>query len=430
MAKKTNGLFNRRNAVIAGAAAVGGGVLALRESDQSGPRDPYFEGLQNALKAAEIGTPTLIIDKARLDANIDTMMRAFPQDMAFRIVAKSLPSLDLISHIRARTGTDRIMTFNLSMLEELSLGMADASQLLGKPLPINAAKAYLQSGKYTAQARSNVQWLIDDNGRLADYIAVANTSGQPIRVNIELDVGLHRGGIAPGEGLTAMLTTLRVDPNVTFSGFMGYEPHVSGIASEAGKQKELNKAWGIYKDALSAAREVLGSGALENATLNAAGSPTFKYYTDTSIANELAVGTALVKPNHYDSEILSDFVPSSFIASPVIKSFDETRMPGAPAWRNTLRRFMNPNLDNTIFVYGGNWMADPVDPVGIGYDPASPPSSNQEMLVGGTHIDLKRNDWVFYRPHQSEAVFLQFGDIAVFEDGKIMDYWPVFPATA
>ena len=49
-----------------------------------------------------------------------------------------------------------------------------------------------------------------------------------------------------------------------------------------------------------------------------------------------------------------------------------------------------------------------------------------EMLNGSTSINLQPDDWVFLRPSQSEHVFLQFGDIAVYEDGEIVDSWPVF----
>lgn len=47
------------------------------------------------------------------------------------------------------------------------------------------------------------------------------------------------------------------------------------------------------------------------------------------------------------------------------------------------------------------------------------------MYNGSMTIDLKQDDLIFLRPTQSEAVFLQFGDILVYEDGKITGSWPV-----
>ena len=52
------------------------------------------------------------------------------------------------------------------------------------------------------------------------------------------------------------------------------------------------------------------------------------------------------------------------------------------------------------------------------------------MLTGGHNLAIEPDEFVFFRPHQSEAVFLQFGDIAVFEAGRITQRWPVFAASA
>jgi D-serine deaminase-like pyridoxal phosphate-dependent protein len=52
------------------------------------------------------------------------------------------------------------------------------------------------------------------------------------------------------------------------------------------------------------------------------------------------------------------------------------------------------------------------------------------MLNGGPDLSISPDEFVFLRPHQSEALFLQFGDIAVYEDGAITEFWPVFPASA
>jgi D-serine deaminase-like pyridoxal phosphate-dependent protein len=50
------------------------------------------------------------------------------------------------------------------------------------------------------------------------------------------------------------------------------------------------------------------------------------------------------------------------------------------------------------------------------------------MYNGSRSVNLAPDDWMFFRPTQSESVFLQFGDIAVYEDGDIVGSWPVFSA--
>jgi D-serine deaminase-like pyridoxal phosphate-dependent protein len=58
------------------------------------------------------------------------------------------------------------------------------------------------------------------------------------------------------------------------------------------------------------------------------------------------------------------------------------------------------------------------------------PSSNQQVMVASPGVPLSVGDWLFLRPRQSEAVFLQFGAIAVLDGGQVVDHWPVFPASA
>lgn len=422
---------SRRSLILGGTVIIGAATLMSKPGDKSGPRDPYFLNVQSALMAAGIATPVLVIDRARLNANVDTLMGHLPAGMGYRIVAKSLPSLALIDHIRQRSGSDRLMTFNLPMLSELSVRMPEASQLLGKPLPVQAARSYFETlPAESSDAAAQIQWLIDTPQRLQQYADLASTLGRKLDINIELDVGLHRGGFEPGSELQNVLQAIAADPNLIFAGFMGYEPHIPALPTTLGwRDKALQGAWTKYQAALEQAGNVFGAAAMTGITRNAAGSPTYRYYEDTSIANEISAGSCLVKPTHFDSELLEPHLPASFIATPVIKSLPTTRMPGLE-FADSAKRAWDPNYSKTVFIYGGHWLADPVDPPGLEYNSTFGRSSNQEMLNGGPDLEIAADEFVFFRPHQSEAVFLQFGDIAVYEDGAIVDTWPVFEASA
>lgn len=418
--------------MVGGAVVAGGAIWAMgTSSDESGPRKPYFLDMQKALKAANIAQPTLVIDRARLNANIDRLMADLPDGMGYRIVAKSLPSLGLIEHIRQRSGTERLMTFNLPILLALSEAMPDASQLLGKPLPAQAARNYFTSlSQERGDAASRVQWLVDTPERLAQYAAIADSQGADMAINIELDVGLHRGGMGPGEALTGMMEAIRQSNRLSFAGLMGYEPHLSKLPTALGwRERAKDGAWNIYRAALDTASSTFGESEVQAATRNAAGSPTYRLYKNTDIANELSIGSALVKPTDFDTDMLEAFQPAAFIATPAIKVIDETRLP-ALEFADGAKRMLNPNLDKTIFMYGGKWMALPEDPPGLRYNSTFGHLSNQEMLNGGPNTEISPDDFVFLRPTQSEAVFMQFGDIAVYDNGAIMDSWSAFPASA
>jgi len=384
----------------------------------------YFAKLQTALVDAGIAQPTLIIDRKRLDANIETFRSHLPPGMAYRIVAKSLPSLPLLEHIRQKTGTDRMMTFNLDMLLEIARAMPEVNQLLGKPMPVAAARAFYRD----APPDAKVQWLIDTPERLDQYLTLAAELSVHLDIVFEIDVGLHRGGFPADESLKQSWQTLEASNHASFTGLMGYEPHIAKMPEKHGlRDKAKADAREVYK----AAKTLTGCNDRDERglTLNTAGSPTYRLYTDTSMANEVSAGSVLVKPTDFDTDLLEDHLPTSFIAAPALKVLDginvagfdflEGREPEMPEWHS-----------KTIYTFGGNWMAKPVWPEGILVNEKYGRSSNQQMLTAPEDVPLRPDDFVFFRPTQSEAVFLQFGDIAVFENGKIVERWPVFKASA
>ena len=113
----------------------------------------------------------------------------------------------------------------------------------------------------------------------------------------------------------------------------------------------------------------------------------------------------------------------------MIKALDDVRIPSLEALSGLIR-FDDPNTERAFFIYGGHWMAEPVSPPGLQFNDLFGRSSNQELLTGSRKVALKVDDYVFFRPHQSEALFLQFGDIAVYEGGEVSARWPTFPVSA
>jgi D-serine deaminase-like pyridoxal phosphate-dependent protein len=92
--------------------------------------------------------------------------------------------------------------------------------------------------------------------------------------------------------------------------------------------------------------------------------------------------------------------------------------------------FLDANSERAFFIHGGHWLAQPESPPGLEFNPIFGRSSNQEMLNGSRSVALKADDYVFFRPTQSEAVLLQFGDLLVYEGGRITDRWATFPISA
>jgi D-serine deaminase-like pyridoxal phosphate-dependent protein len=427
-----------RRILLGGAIAAPVAALWASKPAQhgAGGHDEYFRGLQQALRDAELLRPTLVIDREKLDHNIARLRQHLPVNKHYRIVAKSLPSLDLIRHVRAATGTDRLMCFHQPFLNLIAREMTDAQVLMGKPMPVVTAHRFFEhfdGGDF--KPAQQLQWLVDTPERLAQYRELAQAQfrddGRTMRVNLELDVGLHRGGLRSAQTAAEMIQVLRDEPAMEFSGFMGYEAHASKMPELlGGPTAALKRAMAFYSECVASAREVLGSEFDEaRLTLNSGGSSTYELYDETAPCNELAMGSGLVKPSDFDRPTLADHVPACFIATPVLKTLDRTEISGLESLSGAMRAW-DPNTARAFYLYGGYWYADPVSPPGLQRNAIWGHSTNQELWNGSAQVELAVDDVVFFRPHQSESVFLQFGDVAVYSGGKIESAWPVFVSGA
>ena len=111
----------------------------------------------------------------------------------------------------------------------------------------------------------------------------------------------------------------------------------------------------------------------------------------------------------------------------MLKREETLRIPGIDLGR--LQTLWNPNRQRTFFTYGGYWKARLESPPGLVHNGLFGRSTNQEMINGSRRVNLQPGDWIFLRPTQSEFVFLQFGDIAVYDGGEIVEREKLLVAT-
>ena len=424
-------LLSRRGFMGATGIAAVAGAITLRPTDNGAPYEPYFSALNQALKTAGIATPTMVIDRERLHANAGHVQAHVQGRLQLRLVNKSLPCLSLLDELAKLTGTSRQMAFNLPYLQLLTQQRPHTQVLLGKPLPVAAAARFYAAAPTSGfDASRQLQWLVDTPERLKQYRDLARGLKQPLRVNIEIDVGLHRGGVSDLDGMKQMVQLIQEEPLLQWSGLMGYDAHTEKIPDVAGlRDKARLHAKQTYQRFADFMRASPLQKERETLTLNTGGSPSFKLHDGSGAANEVAVGSAMVKPTDFDTPLLTDLVPAAFIATPLLKTGPFVAPDGVEEL-SAAAGWWDPNQRHAHFIYGGQWLARPESPAGLSPSGLIGPSSNQQILLGSGKQALRPDDFVFLRPTQSEAVLQQFGDIAVYEKGRITEMWPVFPAQA
>lgn len=419
----------KRRSVLLGAmggmAAAGTGALLWRPKDGGAPHNAYFSALNDLLKQEGAGIPVMMLDLDRINSNIDVITESVGADKTYRVVVKSLPSVPLLGHVMRRAKTSSLMVFHQPFLNEIAREFPDADSLLGKPMPVSAAATFYKKVDETRyDAAAKVQWLVDSPERLDQYYSLARELGVKMRVNLEIDVGLHRGGIPNPEVMTLMLNVIRGAPaHLELSGLMGYEPHLSGLEATL-SHPAVQNVLSLYEGFLTTLRQAGYDP--DKLTLNGAGSHTLGIYNKDRTMNDLSAGSGVVKPADFDTHHLSGNLPALFIATPILKRYDELKIAG-DHWAAGPLQAWNPNMRRLYYIYGGFWKAKMVSPPGVA-DPLYE-STNQSPIATSTSVDLQVDDYMFMRPTQSEFVMLQFGDLLAFSGNRIVDKWPVFHQT-
>ena len=421
-------MVSRRSILIGGAALATTAVIA-RPDDKGGSYDAYFARLNQTLRDNAIDHPVLVIDLDRLDRNIDRVVQsaAIAPAKTYRVVVKSVPSPELVNYIAKRARTKALMCFHRPFIEAMANLQPDADILLGKPMPISAARHFYANHQGPFDPASQLQWLIDTDARLQQYLAMAKELNLKLRINLELDVGLRRGGFTEPEALHGVLTSISENPDhLTFSGFMGYDAHMMGLPGFLAK-RELPQVKARYAACKAYLEQQFPQLLNKDLCFNGAGSPTFGYYEGDPLLNDISAGSCLMKPTHYDLPILEDYEPSAFIASPVLKRLQGGRVP-ALGWAGPLIRAWDPNQAQMYFAYSGNWLAETDSPPGLQPN-GMYISSNQQGYNASAAVNIGVDDFIFLRPTQSEAVLLQFGDLLAVRGEQIVARWPVLPVS-
>ncbi|MBU2514939.1 alanine racemase [bacterium] len=419
---------------LAGITVAGVGIGAfLKPADVGGAYGQYFDKLNHTLKQTGIGRPCIVLDLDRVDHNISRVRQQLQSPIAYRIAAKSLPSEHLIQYVLTNADTNKVMAFHQPYLGILLNQNENIDILLGKPLLIESVRTFFAdlNPEERVHASNRIQWLVDCQPRLDNYLKLAQELSLTLNINIEIDVGLRRGGVQSERELGQLLQVIHSNSqNLRFTGFMGYEAHVPYappvISSVEGAFAEAMETYSAFYIHGKKEFPSLFEGSL---TMNSGGSKTYKMFTGGLHVNDVAAGSCMAKPSTFG--ILEDHQPALFIAAPVLKKLKGAQLPFLD-FASGLIEWWDPNMANSIYLYGGGWAAELVSPSGVRLNglTADPPNQNllpnQSLYNGSSKVPLAVGDYVFFHPHQSDSM-TQFDEIIVTRGSQIVDLWKPFP---
>lgn len=413
-------------------------VLWLKPHDLGGAHPDRFAGLNAELRRHAPGRDAAVLDLDALDHNVAQVRSRLGDGVALRLVTKSLPSVELVRYLMDAAQTERLMVFSEGFIGELLEELErPADLLLGRPLPAAAAERLLVA----YPDAQGVQWLVDTPQRLDEYRSLAHRLGTRLRINVEIDVGLRRGGSMSSEQLLEMLAILAGHPeSLAFTGFMGYDGHVPFAPSflgskEAAVEKEFAAVQRRYLRFVEAGREAYPELFAGPLTFNSGGSRTYFRYSgealETTPVNDIAMGSGFLGPATFGELLGMGHRPALYLASPVLKKEDPAQLPFLPGLQPWVVRW-NPNLEVTFFMIGGGFPGDVASPPGLvpnpllgGGNEVRNLMSNQAQLSGSAKVGLDEGDFIFFHPWEADAL-VWFDSVWLVREGKISGRWKTY----
>lgn len=380
-------------------------------------QDAYFQDLDTVLKQQGSGVPQLVVDAEYFDANLHWLKHRLPKAIRPRLVLKSLACGELLQRASDLLNTQAFMLFHFSHLNVLLALFPEADILFGKPMPIQAIQG-LKSDQL--EKISQIQWLIDSSERLEQYLTFAQQHQLQLRVNLEIDIGLHRGGFQNLALFGSVLQRITDHPRyLKLSGLMGYDAHVTKLPKLLFSENKIyQQSQQTYQQFIQAIVDTFPNVDLNKLTLNGAGSPTINNHLQGTVCNDLAFGSMLLKPHDFEIQALNEMQSAMWIATPVLKAIEHVQLPEIATFSKLVKQ-------KAVLIYGGYWRGVCVYPAGAKPHSLYGRSSNQEMLQLPKNSHLRMDDYVFIQPSQSESIIPQFAQLWLYENRQLKPY-PTF----
>ena len=179
-----------------------------------------------------IDTPALLVDLEQLERNIERMARTIIHEagVGWRPHTKAMKT-PALAQLCIGAGAHGITCAKLGEAEVMAAaGLRDiliANQIVG-PVKIERLVKLAHQGEPMV--------CVDDIENARQIDAAARAEGVHIRVLIEVDVGMTRAGVQPGEPTVALARELAALKHVRFSGLQTWESHALSARDETHKR--------------------------------------------------------------------------------------------------------------------------------------------------------------------------------------------------
>ena len=360
---------------------------------------------QSLLKrnAADLKTPALVIDLDAFERNIRKMAdHCKASGISLRPHAKTHKCAEIA---KRQIAAGAIGQCCASLDEaEMLVGAGVASILVTSPL---VAEVSIRQLLALSAACPGLMAVVD-NAQMVDRLAqAAFASSQTLKLLVDIDIGHHRTGIAPGKPACAMTSAIEKSSNLEFMGIQGYAGHLMHLADRAERQPRSAAAL----EALRLTRDQLSGMGIAPRIITGGGTGSFDIDPAERVLTELQAGSYIFMDRQYN-DVWTDgppFETSLFVLTRVVSA----NQPGMVTTDAGLKAF-STDADAPLISFGPAAGAA-YSFFGDEYGRVTLPENGMMRLGDGVAC---------VTPHCDPTVNL-YGHYLVVRGGELVDRWPI-----
>jgi 3-hydroxy-D-aspartate aldolase len=262
-------------------------------------------------RADQIDTPALVVDLDAYERNLDRMARSLVgQPVVLRPHAKTHKCPVVALHQVAR-GAVGVCCQKVSEAEAMVYGgvrnVLVSNEIVG-PTKIARLMGLAKQATVTA--------CVDDAANVDALDEAARAFGVRLPVLVEINVGMNRCGVEPGEPALALARRVAARPGLAFAGLQAYHGRAQHVQELAKRREVIETAIGKVRDTV----ELLKRHGLECGIVSGAGTGTYRFEAASGVYTEIQAGSYIFMDVDYKrvEGFPSEFENALFVLATVV----------------------------------------------------------------------------------------------------------------
>ena len=244
-----------------------------------------------------LDTPALLVDLDVMEANVDRIVRVCRENgVKWRPHTKG-QKIPAIAHKLLAAGAIGITCAKLGEAEVMAAaGIRDiliSNQIVGEQKILRLVNLL---------RHADVIVSVDNAENIAALDVAAQAKGVRLRVVVEVNIGINRAGVEPGEPVVSLARLVAQHRGLRFVGVMGWEGHTTEIADQTEKERAVAAAVKLLTSSADACR----AAGLSIEIVSCGGTGTYKFSACQPGVTEIQAGGGIFSDVRYRTKFRVD----------------------------------------------------------------------------------------------------------------------------